>query len=90
MLIEKLAGGVVVLDRQPGAGDAVIRGRLLDQRQRRLYAGAAEIADADFDGIGGKRAVPSALRPTTRPTNSRIMSSPGVPFHRPAMELVPV
>ena len=56
MLIEELAGGVVVLDRQPRAGDAVIRSRLLDQRQRRLDAGAAKIADADFDGIGRKRA----------------------------------
>ena len=33
MLVEELAGGVVVLDRKPRAGDAVILGRLFDQRQ---------------------------------------------------------
>ena len=54
MLIEELAGGVVVLDRQPGAGDAVIRRRLLDQRKCRLDASSAKIADADFDRISSK------------------------------------
>src|SRR5215210_7314559 len=31
MLIEELAGGVVVLDREPRASNAVILGRLFDQ-----------------------------------------------------------
>ena len=55
MLIEELAGGVVVLDRKARAGHAVVVGRLLDQRQGRLDAGVAEIADADLDGLGRER-----------------------------------
>ena len=55
MLIEEFAGGVVVLDRKPRAGDAVILGGLFDQRQFRLDAGVAEIADADLDRVGRER-----------------------------------
>ena len=49
MLVEKFSGGVVVLDREVRAGDAVIVRGLLDQRQCRSDAGLAEIADADLD-----------------------------------------
>ena len=35
MLVEEFAGRVVVLDRQPRAGDAVVLRGLLDQRQFR-------------------------------------------------------
>ena len=55
MLVEKLAGGVVVLDRKPRAVDAVIVGRLRNQRQCRFDAGMTEIADADLDRIGRER-----------------------------------
>ena len=55
MLIEKLAGGIVVLDRKPRAGDAVILGGLFDQGQFRFDAGVAEIADADLDRLGRER-----------------------------------
>jgi hypothetical protein len=54
-LIEELAGGIVVLDRKPGTGDAIVLGRLLDKRQCRLDSGAVEIADADLDRIGRAR-----------------------------------
>ena len=56
MLIQELAGGVVVLDRETGACHAVILGRLLDQRQCRLDTGAMKIADSDLDRIGRERA----------------------------------
>ena len=52
MLVEKLAGGVVVLDRKQCTGHAVIIGRLRNQRQRRFDAGMAKIADANLDGFG--------------------------------------
>src|SRR6476660_10536051 len=59
MLIEEFSGGVVVLDGKACAGQAVILGRQLDERQFRLDAGTAEIADADLDGVrrehGGSR-----------------------------------
>ena len=55
MLIQELAGGVIVLDREPGASHAVVLGGLLDQGQRRLDGGAPEIADLDLDRIGRKR-----------------------------------
>ena len=54
-LIEELAGGVVVLDRETRAGDAVILGGLFDQGQFRFDAGLAEIADADLDRVGRER-----------------------------------
>ena len=53
VLIEEFAGGVVVLDREAGARQAVVFGRLLDQRQCRLDTAAMKIADADFDRILG-------------------------------------
>src|SRR6185295_16547419 len=40
------------LDGKPRAGKAVILGRQFDERQFRLDAGTAEIADADLDGVG--------------------------------------
>ena len=52
VLIEELAGGVVVLDGKARAGNAVVLGRLFDERQFRLDAGVAEIADADLDRVG--------------------------------------
>ena len=55
VLIEELAGGVVVLDREARAGDAVVLGGLFDQRQFRFDAGVAEIADADLDRVGRER-----------------------------------
>src|SRR5262245_4676586 len=48
MLVEEFSGGVVVLDRKMRAGDTIIIGRLLYQRQCRPDAGMAEIADADL------------------------------------------
>ena len=54
-LIEELAGGVVVLDREARAGDAVILRGLFDEGQFRFDAGAAEIADADLDRVGRER-----------------------------------
>ena len=54
-LIEELAGGVVVLDRETRAGDAVILRGLFDQGQFRFDAGLAEIADADLDRVGRER-----------------------------------
>ena len=56
MLIQELAGGVIILDREPGASHAVVLSRLLDDRQRRLDAGAADITNADLDRIGSERA----------------------------------
>jgi len=55
MLVEKLAGGVVVLDREERTGHAIIVGRLRNQRQHRFDAGMAKIADADLDGFGRER-----------------------------------
>jgi hypothetical protein len=55
MLIEELAGSVVVVDRKAGTGNAVVCGRLFHQRQSRFDAGLAEITDADLDGIGRER-----------------------------------
>ena len=52
VLIEEFARGVVVLDGKARAGKAVVLGRQFDERQFRLDAGAAEIADADLDGVG--------------------------------------
>jgi hypothetical protein len=49
VLVEEFSGRIVVLDRQPRAGDAVVLRGLLDQGQFRFDAGAAEIADADLD-----------------------------------------
>ena len=39
VLIEEFAGGVVVLDRETRAGDAVVLRRLFDQGQCRFDAG---------------------------------------------------
>ena len=54
-LVEELAGGVVVLDREARAGNAVIRRGLFDQGQFRFDAGVTEIADADLDRVGRER-----------------------------------
>ena len=54
-LIEELAGGVVVLDRETRTGDAVILRGLFDEGQFRFDAGLAEIADADLDRVGRER-----------------------------------
>ena len=54
-LIEELAGGVVVLDRETRAGNAVILRGLFDQGQFRFDAGLTEIADADLDRVGRER-----------------------------------
>jgi hypothetical protein len=54
-LIEELAGGVVVVDRETRTGNAVILRGLLDQGQFRFDAGVAEIADADLDRVGRER-----------------------------------
>ena len=75
MLVEKLAGGVVVLDRKERTGDAVIFGGLCDQRQCRFDSGMAEIADADLERIGCQRVSCHRLRPIA-PINRRIMASP--------------
>src|SRR5207248_1492350 len=56
MLIQKFAGGVIILDREAGAGHAVVLGRLLDQRQCLPNGGTAKIADADLEGIGRESA----------------------------------
>src|SRR5215813_13216895 len=55
MLIEELAGGVVILDPQPRAGHAVVCGGLLDRRQGRLDASMVEVADPDLDRFSRKR-----------------------------------
>jgi hypothetical protein len=52
MLIQELAGGVIILDREPGASHAIILGRLLDQGQCGFDGDLAKIADADLDRIG--------------------------------------
>jgi hypothetical protein len=52
MLIQESPGSVVVLDRQSSTGNAVVLGGLLEQRQGLLQPGAADLADADLDGIG--------------------------------------
>src|SRR5439155_26488620 len=54
-LIEELAGGVVVLDRETRTGDAVILRGLFDEGQFRVDAVLAEIADADFDRVSRER-----------------------------------
>jgi hypothetical protein len=56
MLLEELAGGVVVLDGEPGAGYPVVLGRLFYEGQRRFGADATKIADSDLDRIGRERA----------------------------------
>src|SRR5215813_4957747 len=55
MLIEELAGGVVILDPQPRAGHAIVWGGLLDRRQGRLDASMVEVADPDLDWFSRKR-----------------------------------
>ena len=75
MLVEEFAGRVVVLDRKPRAGDAVVFGGLLDQRQFRLDAGVTEIADADLDRLGRDAWVATTAQ-ADRTTNHRIMVPP--------------
>ena len=74
-LIEELAGGVVVLDRETRAGNAVILRGLFDQGQFRFDAGLAEIADTDLDRVGREAWLATMLRPIA-PTNHRIMVPP--------------
>ena len=52
MLVQELAGGIVVLDRKARAGNAVILRGLFDQGQFGFDAGVTEIADTDLDRVG--------------------------------------
>ncbi len=53
-LVEKPAGGVVVLDREASAGDTVVLGGLHGERQRGFDPGTAEIADLDLGEVGSE------------------------------------
>ena len=90
MLIQEFAGGVVVLDRQSGTGQPVILGRLLNQRQCLLEAGAAKIANADLNGIGRERArgQPAQRHETDKQPDH--VSSLSVSSTRQTIRLVPV
>src|SRR6266849_7600579 len=45
MLVEKFAGRIVIFERKARAGDAVIIGRIVEERDRCLLLGAAHISD---------------------------------------------
>ena len=51
-LVEEFAGGVVVADCELSAGDAVVLGRYVNERNARLRLCAAQIADLDLHGLG--------------------------------------
>ena len=55
VLIEEFPGGIIVLDRETCAGDAIVFGRLFHKRQFCLEAGVTEITDSDFNRIGRER-----------------------------------
>ena len=55
VLIEEFSGGVVVVDGEARARNAVIIGRLFDQGQFRFDPGMAEIADSDLNRAGRER-----------------------------------
>jgi hypothetical protein len=54
-LVEEFAGRVVVVDRELCAGDPVVLGRYVDERDARLRLAAAQIADLDLERIGRGR-----------------------------------
>src|SRR4051794_11002874 len=54
-LVQELAGRVVVVDRELCAGNPVVLGRYVEERNARLRLWAAEIADLDVDRIGRGR-----------------------------------
>src|SRR6478736_8431968 len=54
-LVQELAGRVVVVDRELCAGNSVVLGRYVKERNARLRLWAAEIADLDLERIGRGR-----------------------------------
>ena len=54
-LVEEFSGRVVVVDRELRAGQPVVLGRYVDQRQACLRLRPAQIADLDLDGVGRGR-----------------------------------
>ena len=54
-LVEEFAGGVVVVDRELRAGDPVVLGRYVNERNACLRLRTAQVADLDLDWVGRGR-----------------------------------
>ena len=55
MLVEEFSGRIVVLDAEPGSGQAVVGGRHVEQRNGLLVPGPMQITDMEFGRIGRVR-----------------------------------
>jgi hypothetical protein len=54
-LVQELAGGVIILDRKPRAGQPIVIGRYLNQRETRFRLRRAQITNPDLCSIGKSR-----------------------------------
>ena len=55
MLVQEPAGRVVIVDREPGAGETIVLRRHVEQGKTRPRLHFAQITDPDLGSIGGSR-----------------------------------
>jgi len=61
-LVEKTPGGVVVVNSELSAGQSIVLGRLLDQRDRNFLLGSAQIADLNLRRVLRERPADAEAR----------------------------
>ena len=74
VLIEEASGGIIVFDRQLGAGKTVIAGRHIDQRYPDSRWRLVKIADLDFQRLIATSRLRSRATRTQTPSRSRSKS----------------